>query len=151
MSKFIDLNSLKVHKVYNYTVYSADLGEANDLLDMSIADLKKLIFESYNVDDELIDGNAAILFDVEVQNCANEEDFSSLVKNISDNIFALITTEDVREDREHRYGAPKNLRNYVNCNNLPLQKAVNNKCKIEVFTIHIHDTTNGWEFNLINE
>ena len=150
MSKFLDLKELKVHKVYNYTAYCADLGDANDLLNSSVADLKTLIYDSFNLDDELIASADAILFDVEIQKCENIDDFESLVRNITDKIFALITSDEERE-REHRYGAPKNLRNYLNCNQVPLQKAVNNKCKIDVFTIYIHDTINGWEFELVHE
>lgn len=149
MSKFIDLKELKVHKVYDYLVYGADLGDAEELLSQSAINLKETIELELNFNPEDAEYEA-IMFDVTVDNCQTPEDFEYLVNFIVDHIFNLLTTNEPRE-REHRYAAPKNLRNYVNCNNVPLQKAVNNKTIVDIFTIHIHDNKTNWEFDLINE
>lgn len=144
--KFIDLGSLKTHKVYEYICYSEELGDINNLLDLSITEFNKRIkylFDPLDWGEE----NAA-LFEVSVEN-AEEDDFEYLVDILVDTIISINTTNESRE-REQRLGTPKNLRE-VNCNTVPLQKAVNNKCHYDVFAIHIYDKTKGWEYNIVSE
>ena len=131
--KFVDLNELKVRKEYNAAELTIDLGKADDLFDLSFSQFKQLIDGLFaDTKQEDVEGNG-VIFAVEVAGCETPD---AIIRN---------NTTKKRRDREYRLGMPQNLRE-VHCNQLPLQNAVNYKCKFDVFAIRIDDVEKGWSY-----
>lgn len=142
--KFVDLNELKVRKEYNAAELTIDLGKADDLFDLSFSQFKQLIDGLFaDTKQEDVEGNG-VIFAVEVAGCETPDDFEYIVDQAVDAIIRNNTTKK-RRDREYRLGMPQNLRE-VHCNQLPLQNAVNYKCKFDVFAIRIDDVEKGWSY-----
>lgn len=144
--QFIDLKELKAHKVYDYDTVPMYF-DANKLLDSPAKDVKEYIFAYMSIWTRKEDG--AVLFSIELSHAKDVDDFNCLVEIIVDNIMAYLTLDEKR-DREARLGAPKNLKEIVNCNQVPLMKMINNKTKTDMFAIRIEDTEKGWIYDSVS-
>lgn len=141
---FIDLNKLKIEKMYHYQTFSIDIDLDLNLSAATIlADLKNQLPQLFAEKPAI-----AALYQINLRFNTNDasidgETFETLVNIVNAAFFSLFTTADGRK-RERRLDVPERLK-AAHINLSTLKKAVNYATFTDMFNIEI----NGGDFTYI--